>query len=129
MQTHKDLIVWQRSIDLAEAIYKATRHFPKDETFVMVSQMRRAATSIAMNIAEGYARYYDKETLRFLYIAVGSAAEVDTQIVLSQRIGYLNEEEAINLEQQITVIRKMLNSLIKSLKTKQCKESTTSPTN
>ncbi len=118
MQTHKDLIVWQKSIDLAEAIYIATRQFPKEETYGMVQQMRRAATSIAMNIAEGYARNSDKETLHFLYVAVGSAAEVDTQIILSERIGYLDNNEASLLERQITAIRKMLNALITTLKAK-----------
>lgn len=84
----------------------------------MVSQMRRSATSIPMNVAEGYARYYYKETLHFLYIAVGSAAELDTQVIICKRIGYLDDSQAFFLEQQITSIRKMLNALIKSLKNK-----------
>ncbi|MDD7304272.1 MAG: four helix bundle protein [Bacteroidaceae bacterium] len=118
MQTHKDLVVWQQSIDLAETVYLYTRQFPKEETFAMVSQMRRSATSIPMNVAEGYARYYYKETLHFLYIAVGSAAELDTQVIICKRIGYLDDSQAFFLEQQITSIRKMLNALIKSLKNK-----------
>ncbi len=116
MQSHKDLLVWQTAIDFAEAIYLATRSFPKDELFAMVSQMRRAATSISMNIAEGYSRATNNETIHFLYIAVGSAAEADTQIILSKRFGYLTEDQANALENQVTSIRKMLSSLIKSIK-------------
>lgn len=118
MQTHKDLIVWQRSIDLAENVYTATKSFPKDEMFAMVSQMRRSATSIAMNIAEGCARCHYKETIHFLYIALGSAAELDTQIVLCKRFGYFDSAQATSLEEEITSIKKMLNALIKSIKTK-----------
>ncbi len=104
------------AIDFTETIYTITRQFPKEEMFGMVSQMRRAAASIPMNIAEGYARGTDKESIRFLYIAAGSAAEVDTQLILSERLGYIDEETSKALQQELTDIRKMLNSLISSIK-------------
>ena len=116
MQSHKDLNVWKLSIDLAVDIHKITKTFPKDEMFAMVSQMRRAATSVSMNIAEGYGRGSDRDTIRFLYISLGSIAELDTQIILSQRFGYIDPETAEELEFQAKTISKMINSLITSVK-------------
>jgi len=116
MQSHKDLNVWKYAIDLAEDIYRVTKDYPREELFAMVSQMRRAVTSISMNIAEGYARGSERETIHFLYISSGSASELDTQIILSQRFGYIDKETAENLSNQTTVIRKMLSSLISSVK-------------
>ena len=116
MQSHKNLKVWQYAIDIAVEIQEITRAYPREETFGIVSQMRRAATSISMNIAEGYARGTDKEILHFLYIASGSASELDTQLILSHRFGYIGEEDSSRLSEQVTVIRKMLSSLIASVK-------------
>ncbi len=116
MQSHKDLNVWKMSIDFAEDVYTITKQYPKEEMYGMVSQMRRAATSIPMNIAEGYARSTDKENIHFLYIAAGSAAEVDTQLILSERLGYIDEETSSTMQGQVTSIRKMLSSLIASIK-------------
>ena len=116
MQSHKNLKVWQYAIDIAVEIQEITRAYPREETFGMVSQMRRAATSISMNIAEGYARGTDKEILHFLYIASGSASELDTQLILSHRFGYIGEEDSSRRSEQVTVIRKMLSSLIASVK-------------
>ena len=121
MQSHKDLKVWQYSIDLAEDIYTITRNYPKDELYAMVSQMRRAVTSISLNIAEGYGRGSSNETIHFLYIASGSASELDTQIILSERFAYIDKETADRLSNQITVIRKMISSLITSIKMKMAK--------
>lgn len=119
MLTHKNLIVWQRAMDMAVDIQLLTSRYPKDEVYGMVSQMRRSVTSIPMNIAEGYARGSDKELLRFLYIASGSASELDTQIELSKRFGYIDAETTMTLLQQLTVIRKMLNALISSVRQRQ----------
>ena len=116
MQSHKELKVWQYAIDMAVEIQNVTRSYPKEEIFGMVSQMRRAATSISMNIAEGYARGTDKEILHFLYIASGSASELDTQLILSYRFGFIDAETKSRLSEQLTIIRKMLNSLITSVK-------------
>ncbi len=78
MKTHKDLEVWKQAIELSKQVYELTRTYPKEEMFGLVSQMRRAAVSIASNIAEGAARQCNKEFVQFLYIAVGSASELDT---------------------------------------------------
>ena len=116
MQSHKDLKVWQYAIDLAEDIYLVTKNYPKDELFAMVSQMRRSATSISMNIAEGYGRGTSGDIIRFLYIASGSASELDTQIILSKRFAYIDDETYERISNQTTIIRKMLSSLITSIK-------------
>lgn len=115
MQSHKDLVVWQKSIAFAEEIYKVVRSFPQYEEFALASQMRRASTSIAMNIAEGYGRGSKNEVLHFLSIASGSASEVDTQIILAYRFGYIDEEKAEYLEQYIEELRRMLSALKKSI--------------
>lgn len=116
MQSHKDLKVWQYSVDLAADIYQITKSFPRDEIFGLVSQMRRAAVSISSNIAEGYGRGTNKEILHFLYISSGSASELDTQIILSFRFGLIDSNRYETLSCQITTIRKMLSSLIASVK-------------
>ena len=90
MKSHKDLIVWQKSMDHVAAIYVATKAFPNEELFGIVSQMRRAAVSIPSNIAEGYGRLYDKETVKFLSNALGSASELETQLIISKDLGFIN---------------------------------------
>ena len=114
MKSHKDLIVWQKSMDHVAAIYVATKAFPKEELFGIVSQMRRAAVSIPSNIAEGYGRLYDKETVKFLSNALGSASELETQLIISKDIGYLLIEDFQKLINQIEEIIRMLSALIKS---------------
>ena len=93
METHKDLRVWQQSIDLVSSVYLMTKSFPKDELFGLVSQMRRAAVSVPSNIAEGFARGTDKEKIHFLRISSGSMSELETQLVLSKELEYISEEE------------------------------------
>lgn len=122
MQSHKNLKVWQYAINFAVDIQTVTRDYPRDEVFGMVSQMRRAATSIPMNIAEGYARGTDREILHFLYIASGSASELDTQLILSHRFGYIDADASTRLTEQVTIIRKMLSSLITSVKARVANE-------
>ena len=114
MKSHKDLIVWQKSMDHVAAIYVATKAFPNDELFGIVSQMRRAAVSIPSNIAEGYGRLYDKETVKFLSNALGSASELETQLIISKDLGYLLIEDFQKLINQIEEIIRMLSALIKS---------------
>ena len=103
MKSHKDLIVWQKSMLLVKRLYEVTRTFPQEELFGITSQMRRAAVSIPSNIAEGYGRLYEKDTVRFLSIALGSAAELETQLLISKQIGFLSQSEldellALNIE-------------------------------
>ena len=114
MKSHKDLIVWQKSMDNVAAIYVATKDFPNEELFGIVSQMRRAAVSIPSNIAEGYGRLYDKETVKFLSNALGSASELETQLIISKDLGYLLIEDFQKLINQIEEIIRMLSALIKS---------------
>lgn len=113
---HKDLEVWKKSIDTVIEIYRLSDAFPKLEIYGLTSQLRRAAVSIPSNIAEGAARGSDKEFLYFLNIASGSLAEVETQIIIAKRLGYVTTEEQI-LE-SVKTIRKMLAGLIKYLKNK-----------
>ena len=84
MGTHKDLEVWRQAIELAKVVYRLTANFPASELYGLISQMRRSAVSVASNIAEGAARHTDKEFMQFLYIALGSLAELDTQYILAK---------------------------------------------
>ena len=116
METHKDLRVWQQSIEMVTSIYLMTKAFPKDELFGLVSQMRRAAVSVPSNIAEGYARGTDKEKLHFLRISSGSMSEVETQLMLCSNLGYISQDLFNEMSEQITSVWKQLNSLITSIK-------------
>ena len=118
MKSHKDLNVWNMSLDLATQVYKITDIYPKSEMYGITSQMRRATISISSNIAEGYSRGSEKEIVHFLYISLGSASELDTQVILSKRLGFIDEETFKDLSNNITIVRKMLNSLIASVKKK-----------
>ena len=113
MKTHKDLIVWQKSISLVTEIYKTTKSYPKDELFGLVSQMRRAAVSIPSNIAEGHGRCSDKELVRFLFISLGSASELETQLIISKNLGFVNENDYAQLLSLNEEVIKMLVSLIR----------------
>ena len=117
-QSYKDLLVWQKSIDLCELIYRVCSGFPSDELYGLTSQMKRSVISISSNIAEGQARRYSNEFHRFLLIANGSLAELDTQCFIAKRLGFIAEDICRNLEDKITEIQKMLYALIESLKTK-----------
>lgn len=112
-RTHKDLDVWNNSMEFVENIYLLTEKMPKDEKFGLVSQIRRSAISIPSNIAEGAARNSHKEFIQFLYISLGSLAEVETYLLIAQR---LNITEETSLLDDLDVIRKMLLGLIKFLK-------------
>ena len=118
METHKDLRVWHQSIELVTTIYMMTKTFPKEELFGLVSQMRRAIVSVPSNIAEGYARGTDREKLHFLRISSCSMAEVETQLLLSLNLGYINQESYDELSETITSVWKQLNALISSIKKK-----------
>jgi four helix bundle protein len=113
--THKDLDVWKLSINFVTSIYKKTSSFPKEEIYGLTSQIRRAAISIPSNIAEGAARRNKTEFRQFLYIALGSAAELDTQLIISCNLNFLTDENQLELTNELTTISKMLQGLIKSL--------------
>jgi four helix bundle protein len=90
MGTHKDLEIWKTGIDLVESIYKITETFPKHEVYGLISQMRRATVSIPGNIAEGAARKGKAEYLQFLYIALGSLSEIETQLIIAKRLSCIS---------------------------------------
>jgi four helix bundle protein len=116
IHSYQELIVWQKAMDLTVQIYKITAKLPKEELFSLTNQMRRAAVSIPSNIAEGQARHSRKEFLQFIGIAKGSKAELETQLLLCQKIGYLIDtdiSEAMNLLQEVG---KMLNVLARKLR-------------
>ena len=103
---HKNLDVWKKSMDLVEVTYKLTQQFPDTEKFGLTSQMRRSAVSIPSNIAEGAARKGDKELIQFLYIALGSISELETQYLIAVRLKFTNKDEVI--EGLLLDVKKML---------------------
>ncbi len=111
IQNYRDLIVWQKAMDLAEEIHRLTKTFPREELYGLTSQIRRAAVSVPSNIAEGHARQSTAEFRNFLSISLGSLAEVDTQQLLAQRFEYLTREQATKATQLMEEIAKMLHSL------------------
>lgn len=107
MAHFKELLVWQKSINFVTEIYKETESFPKSEMYGLVSQIRRTKVSIASNIAEGNSRRSVPDYVQFLRISRGSCAEVETQLIISKNLGFLNEEKSLKLNQDITEISKM----------------------
>ena len=114
-QNYKDLVVWQKGIALAKAIYQLTSKFPAEEKFGLVSQMRRAAVSIPSNIAEGQARHTTGEFIQFISHAEGSTAELETQLILSIELGFVAKEHARPHFVLLDEIRRMLNGLRRKL--------------
>ncbi len=114
MNDYKELDVWKKGIALVVAIYETIKKFPKEETYALADQIKRAAVSIPSNIAEGASRNSKKEFIQFLSIALGSTSELETQIIIAEKVGYIQNGE--NLRSDITIVRKMLNALISSLK-------------
>ena len=113
--SYRDLIIWQKGMALAKVLYGATRNFPKEEQFGLVSQIRRAVVSIPSNIAEGQARKSKKEFIHFLYIAKGSLAELDTQCTLSCDLGYTTEDDYHAILENIAELQRMIYATIRSL--------------
>lgn len=116
INSYRDLIVWQKSIDLVLEVYKLTDVFPKLETYGLTSQIRRSAISIPSNIAEGFARKHRKEYLQFLYIAFGSGAELETQLFLAKKLHMATDEEFVKSEELLNEVMRMLNSFSRKLK-------------
>lgn len=118
MANHKELKVWQASVDLVTDIYSLSNLFPKDDLYGLTSQMRRAALSIPSNIAEGCGRNHDKELIQFLYIALGSYSELETQIIVAKNIGYIKELDFNQLTEKLAEVGKLLVGFINSIKNK-----------
>ena len=115
MSNYKELVVWQKAILLVTDIYNLTKTFPKEEIYGLVSQMQRAAISIPSNIAEGHDRNSDKEFSNFLCFARGSLAELETQLIISGKLGYINQEQKTHILNKCYEIGKMINGLLKKL--------------
>ncbi len=118
LKNYKELIVWKKSYALCLDIYRITGKFPKEEKFTLVSQVRRSAVSVPSNIAEGYGRKTTADYIRFLYIAYGSLCELETQIMLSGDLNYLEGSNLVDLKTDIAEVERMLKALIRSLEHK-----------
>lgn len=118
VQSYRDLKVWQLGMDIAEAIYELTRDFPNQEVYGLTSQMQRAAVSVPANLAEGHTRASTKDFLRFVSIAQGSRAELETHLQLAQRLGYGDSKRIAELLMTLDELSRMLRSLQRSLRAK-----------
>ena len=117
VRSYKDLIVWQKSMDLVELVYQATKGFPREELYGLTNQIRRASVSIPSNIAEGQARNSTAEFRNFLSIARGSLAEVETQLLIAERLNYLDSEKLREILAVQIEVNKMTNALMNKLVT------------
>ena len=117
IKSYKDLKIWQKSIEIVTKIYQVTKDFPKEELYSLTSQMRRSAISIPSNIAEGFMRQHNKEYKQFLYVALGSNGELETQLIISKKLKYIDEKVEGDLNSEINYLGKMITSLIKLLTT------------
>jgi four helix bundle protein len=115
IRSHRDLVVWQKAMNLVVAVYRATETFPKAETYGLTSQIRRAVTSVPANIAEGQGRRLTKEFVYFLANARGSLWELDTHLETSTRLGFLNSDIHEELQCQMDEVGRMLNGLMRSV--------------
>jgi four helix bundle protein len=116
MHNYKELKVWQKGRELVKFVYQLTARFPKEEIYTLISQIRRAVISIPSNISEGAGHFSNKEFSRFLEIAYASSCELDTQIILSFDLNFINKDELNDSNIYIEEIQKMLAGLIKSLR-------------
>ena len=116
MRDFRNLQVWEKGHSLTLNVYKATASFPKDELYGLISQIRRSSASIPTNIAEGCGRNGDAELARFMTISLGSASEVEYQLLLAHDLGYLSQDLYTELHEKVTEIKRMLAGFIKTLK-------------
>jgi four helix bundle protein len=117
-KSYKDLIVWQRAMDLVVEVYSLTKLLPREELYGLTNQLRRAAVSIPSNIAEGNSRNTTREYVQFLNIALGSKAEAETQIEICERLGYLSEDQTETAVSLCHEVGKILNAIINKLSPK-----------
>ena len=118
--THRNLDVWKLSMDFVVDLYMITESFPNTEKYGLSGQLRRAGVSICSNIAEGAARHYSKEFMQFLYFALGSVSEIETQLEIAHRLGYL--KSIVTEKETIDRLRRMLVSLIRAIRRKSWTE-------
>jgi four helix bundle protein len=115
IKSFKDLEIWRRSIAMVERVYLLTKEFPKEELYGLTGQLRRSAVSIPSNVAEGFARNYKKEYKQFLYVALGSCAELTTQITIAAKLGYVEDNVAESFLDELDQISRMIMALAKKL--------------
>ncbi len=115
VKDYRDLIVWQKAMDLVEAVYRTTGTFPREEIYGLTSQIRRAAISIPSNIAEGNGRNTTRDYVHFLGMAYGSVKEVETQVLIAERLRYINSSHSDALVQATTEIARLISDLVNSL--------------
>ena len=115
IKTYRDLNIWNAGIELVKDIYKLTVKFPKQETYGLVSQMRRSAISISSNVAEGFRRYHNKEYKQFLYVSLGSCAELETQVTIAKELKYIQGDKEAVLLERLDHICRMISNLLKKL--------------
>jgi four helix bundle protein len=113
--SYKELNVWQKGIEIVEKIYNITEKFPQNELYILTSQMQRSAISISSNIAEGFVRGHSAEYRQFLRIALGSCAELETQLIIADKRNYTTQMETASLHEQLDHESRMIMNLIKSL--------------
>ena len=118
VKDYRELIVWQKAMDLVELLYRRTRSFPKEELYGLTAQMRRAAVSIPSNIAEDQARRTTRDFIHFLSIARGSLKELETQIIISHRLGYINDAQQSELVAATEEVSRLISGLNRSLNQK-----------
>ena len=117
IKSYKDLEIWQEGIELVGTVYKLTSTFPKDELYGLTSQMRRAAVSVPSNIAEGYARHHRPELRQFLYVSLGSLAELETLSIVAARLGYIDAKNfSTTVEQPLVRLRHKTLALLRCLR-------------
>ncbi|MBE0517379.1 MAG: four helix bundle protein [Methanophagales archaeon] len=116
VRSYKELDVWKKGIEIVDLVYEVTNKFQKEERYGLAAQMQRASVSIPSNIAEGFSRKHTKEYQQFCYIALGSCAELETQLIIAQRRNYVSAEDFATLEEYLDHESRMLMNLIKSLK-------------
>jgi four helix bundle protein len=115
-QSYRELIAWQKAMQFVTEVYRATRTFPREETYGLASQLRRAAVSVPSNVAEGQARFSPREFHHFLSHARGSLVEIETQLMIAQTLSYLSREETERLLEHAAELGRVLNGLIASIR-------------
>jgi four helix bundle protein len=115
IKSFRDLIIWQRGIHLVKEVYKETQIFPKQELYGLTSQIRRSAISIPSNVSEGHIRQHRAEFRQFLSMALGSLAELETQMIIARELNYISNEKSENLIAQMDSLGKMIRGLMKKL--------------
>jgi len=111
-----DLNAWREAYKLVLSVYKITKKFPKEELYVLISQLRRCAVSVCSNIAEGFGRSSNKEKIQFYYLSHGSLTELQNQMIIARGIGYLSKSDLDMVIAQTTIVQKLINGLIRKLK-------------